>query len=216
MKAFSDAAGVFDSRNSIKATISQDIVKGDQSVDEKEKKDAPQSTDAAVEKKDAPAATEADAAKADAPPAAEDLALNSFKSSLEGVFKAFQTAVEKQTESSTKLESAIGECKTLLGEIAEASKASGAKQEDYKKELSEREDLLKKQISESRQLISKIGEAHLDLATKVGVVVDKSDIEIARMVGAQKHMQHNRKDVEDAKAKNDPNGYYEGIADRLV
>lgn len=192
-----------EARNSKAAIISTEVSKGDTDVTEEEKA-----------KKAADAAT-AEAAKVAADKAAADKAV-ADKAALDAEAAAKAAATAEAATVNEKFAEATKVFNESIAKANEVIATLGATSEKLNKALetqTEKTTTLEKNVAEGREFLSKIAAAHLDLAQKVGVVVSKSNEDIARMVSNSKHMPH-RKDAE-MKAKAGSDDFYDTVADKF-
>jgi hypothetical protein len=162
-----------------------------------------------------PAANEA---KNDQPPAAPPAAAPAAPASevktegaetADALVKA-ASALEAANATIKSLNDAVGAVVEQVGKLSEKVEGISKANETAKADLTARQELLEKHVGEGRELLTKIGEAHLSLVKTCTSLTAKSNEDIARMVGNQKHMNH-RSDVEAAKQDD----FYKGVQDRF-
>lgn len=128
-----------------------------------------------------------------------------FETSMKSVSSSFELVLKTQNELSSQIESSLSDLVKLTAQTVENTKSQG-------EDLKARELLLQKQVAETREFLVIIANAHKDLAAKCGIVIEKSNEDIARYV-ASARAYHGQDEATNKKSGDD--GFYTGVADRF-
>lgn len=159
---------------------------------------------------------------------------NGFEESLKSIKESFELVLTTQNELSAKIETSLTELVKLTAQNAEQIKANAdaekASDDVLKQQVKANNEALlilataqkaseeghKKHVEATTEAFVILANAQKGFAEQCGVIIGKSNVEIASMVGNMKAQQQNRIDAEkDAKSK--PGGdNYESVAEKFV